>query len=123
MNSAAVLWLGAAFVGFLVWCPIGASILLTLFATAVSQQLTGTHTQGVNTMNLKIRTPQFLSGSSGNSAFDEYRQETLRQLEADGVAFESFVDRLRRAKDRSEFDRFMEERNTARPIRPASRVG
>ena len=72
-------------------------------------------------MNLKIRTPQFLSGSSGNSSFDEYREATLRRLEEDGEAFSQFVDRLRRAKDRSEFEHFMEERNTASPIRPVPR--
>jgi len=48
--------------------------------------------------------------SSGNRAFDEYRAETLRRLEEEQKEFRSFLDRLRMAKDKSEFDQFMSER-------------
>jgi hypothetical protein len=47
---------------------------------------------------------------SGNRAFDEYREETLRRLEEEERAFRDFLDRLRMAKDRAEFDQFMAER-------------
>jgi hypothetical protein len=57
---------------------------------------------------------QFLSGSSGNVAFDEYRRDALRKLEADRVAFDDFVYKMRRAKDRQEFDRFMQERRVSK---------
>ena len=50
------------------------------------------------------------STSSGNTAFDEYRSETLRRLEEEQRAFVEFLDRLRRARDRAEFDQFMAER-------------
>ena len=46
-------------------------------------------------------------GSSGNWAFDEYRAETLRRLEEEQREFKDFLDRLRRAKDKAEFDQFM----------------
>jgi hypothetical protein len=49
-------------------------------------------------------------GSSGNRAFDEYRTETLRRLEDEQKEFGEFLDRLRFAKDKSEFDQFMNER-------------
>jgi hypothetical protein len=49
-------------------------------------------------------------GSSGNAAFDEYRAETLRRLEEEQKEFEEYLDRLRAAKDKSEFDQFMQER-------------
>jgi hypothetical protein len=49
-------------------------------------------------------------GSSGNHAFDEYRSETLRRLEEEQREFRDFLDRLRHAKDKSEFDEFMAER-------------
>ena len=50
------------------------------------------------------------SRPTGNTAFDEYREETLRRLEDEQGAFESFLGNLRRAKDRAEFDQFMTER-------------
>jgi hypothetical protein len=48
--------------------------------------------------------------SSGNRAFDHYRQETLRRLEDEQREFKEFLQRLRFAKDREEFDQFMAER-------------
>jgi len=50
------------------------------------------------------------SRSSGNRAFDDYRQETLRRLEDEQREFKEFLERLRFAKDRQEFDQFMAER-------------
>lgn len=54
--------------------------------------------------------------SSGNAAFDAYRLEVLKRLEEEQKSFVSFLDRLRDAKDKSEFDSFMEDR--ARPTVP-----
>ena len=54
------------------------------------------------------------SRTSGNRAFDEYRAETLRRLEEEHRAFQEYLDRLRMAKDRAEFEQFMAERG-ARP--------
>ena len=48
--------------------------------------------------------------ASGNRAFDEYRAETLRRLEDEQREFKEFLDRLRHAKDKAEFDEFMAER-------------
>ena len=57
--------------------------------------------------------------SSGNRAFDEYRTETLRRLEDEQREFKEFLERLRFAKDRSEFDQFMaERRNRPRDVTP-----
>ena len=53
--------------------------------------------------------------TSGNQAFDEYRAETLRRLEEEHRAFQDYLDRLRMAKDRAEFEQFMAERGT-RPV-------
>jgi hypothetical protein len=47
---------------------------------------------------------------SGNRAFDEYRADALRRLEEEADEFRAFLERLRMAKDRSEFDEFMRER-------------
>ena len=48
--------------------------------------------------------------SSGNRAFDDYRTETLKRLEEEQREFHDFLDRLRFAKDKTEFDQFMAER-------------
>lgn len=60
-------------------------------------------------------------GSSGNAAFDEYRTEQLRRLEeerarldAEIEAFHEYMANLNKAKDREEFDRFMNERRGSR---------
>jgi hypothetical protein len=50
--------------------------------------------------------------SSGNRAFDEYRTYTLRRLEEEQREFMEFLDRLRHAKDKAEFDQFMAERGS-----------
>ncbi|MGE0022193.1 MAG: DUF2852 domain-containing protein [Hyphomicrobium sp.] len=48
--------------------------------------------------------------SSGNRAFDEYREDMLARLEDEQREFQAFLERLRLAKDRSEFDQFMADR-------------
>jgi len=49
---------------------------------------------------------------TGNRAFDEYRAEMLKRLEEEANDFRSFLDRLRMAKDKAEFDQFMAERRS-----------
>ena len=56
--------------------------------------------------------------SSGNVAFDEYREETLRKLDEEQREFRDFLDRLRAAKDRAEFDQFMNERRNRPTTEP-----
>jgi hypothetical protein len=55
--------------------------------------------------------------SSGNRAFDDYRTETLRRLEDEEREFREFLDRLRFAKDKVEFDEFLNQRRS-RPETP-----
>ncbi len=54
---------------------------------------------------------------SGNRAFDEYRSETLRRLEDEQKEFVEYLERLRQARDKQEFDQFMADRRKA-PGRP-----
>ena len=60
--------------------------------------------------------------SSGNAAFDDYRAEQLKRLDEERKrldeeigAFHEYMRNLRMAKDREEFDRFMNDRNGNRP--------
>jgi hypothetical protein len=61
--------------------------------------------------------------SSGNRAFDEYRAETLRRLEEEQKEFGAFLDRLRFAKDKAEFDQFMAELRQRPPAPPVQSQG
>ncbi|MBR0852229.1 DUF2852 domain-containing protein [Bradyrhizobium diazoefficiens] len=47
-----------------------------------------------------------------SAAFEEYRRETLRQLEREQTEFKSFLEQLQSAKDKAEFDQFMRERQS-----------
>ena len=53
--------------------------------------------------------------TSGNRAFDEYREETLRRLEDEQREFHDFLGRLRMARDKAEFDQFMNDRRNNPP--------
>jgi hypothetical protein len=50
---------------------------------------------------------------SGTAAFDEYREETLRKVADEQRRFREFLERLRKSKDKQEFDRFMADRRGA----------
>ena len=73
---------------------------------------------------VRAKADQFRSGgdwfgpaTSGNRAFDDYREETLKRLEEEQREFKDFLARLRFARDRAEFDQFMTERR-GRPSEP-----
>jgi len=95
MNSGAVLWVGAAFLGFCVWWPIGVAFLVTIFLTAVSQQLTG----------YRHHEPQ--RGPVNIGEVPRNREQILRQIEADQVEIRLIANRLRNAKTQAEFDRIL----------------
>jgi hypothetical protein len=61
---------------------------------------------------------QVFGASSGNRAFDEYRAETLRRLEEEQKEFAAFLERLRFAKDKAEFDQFMADLRRQPPAAP-----
>jgi hypothetical protein len=61
------------------------------------------------------------ASETGNTAFDAYREATLKRLEEERAAFAGFLDRLRRAKDQAEFDQFMDQRD--RPARAGAPEG
>lgn len=108
--------------GFIVFFPIGLAILGFLlwrrWRTASGQPLA----PSMSAFAQGLHMPWSARQSSGNAAFDEYKQavldklrEDLRRLEEDQMAFRAFVEQLKRAKDQEEFDRFMGERAKRRP--------
>ena len=66
---------------------------------------------GCSHRKFRNHSPRVRFADTGNSAFDGYRNETLRRLEEEQTAFQGFLDRLRQAKDKAEFDQFMKDRD------------
>lgn len=56
---------------------------------------------------LRPETPQ---RQTGNASFDAYRAQMMHRLEEEQIAFEGFLERLREAKDKVEFDHFLDDR-------------
>ena len=114
----------ATILGFLFWWPVG---LAFLFFTLRSTKMGcwSHHDRWSNKME-RMRNRMERRGfpfagfgppSSGNRAFDEYRMETLRRLEEEQTEFKDFLNRLRHAKDKEEFDQFMAQ-HRPRPAPP-----
>lgn len=95
-------WLVAMVLGFVLFWPIGL-IVLGYMLWSGRMGCWGRHRAGRNRRWRR-------EGSTGNRAFDAYREETLERLEEERQAFSDFLDRLRMAKDKAEFDQFLDER-------------
>ena len=104
-------WIALMILGFIVWWPLGLATLIFLIGSGRmgcwKRQDFG-RWQPAEQAAAWWNQPQ----SSGNRAFDEYRAETLRRLEEEQREFREFLERLRLAKDKAEFDEFMAERRT-----------
>jgi hypothetical protein len=105
-------WIALTVVSFVVWWPLGLVVLGYLVGSGRMARWTGCGAR--HWQQRSQRNPSGWwsgpSASSGNRAFDEYRAETLRRLEEEQREFKEFLDRLRHAKDKAEFDQFMAER-------------
>lgn len=106
-------WIVLMILGFWAWWPLGLAILA--FTIGSGRMGCWSH-RGMNRWQDKMNRMRSgdwwgpASPSSGNRAFDEYRSDTLRRLEEEQREFKEFLQRLRFAKDRAEFDQFMAER-------------
>ncbi len=96
-------WIAAMVFGFIFFWPVGLALLAYMIWS--KRMFTSCSTRST-------ASPARAAGfkSSGNTAFDSYKADMLKRLEDEQHAFESFLERLREAKDKSEFDSFMEER-------------
>ena len=97
-------WIAAMVLGFIFFWPIGLALLFYMIwskrmfsKSCRTSSKMGSH--GISAMR-----------TTGNTAFDAYKADTLRRLEEEQNNFESFLERLRDAKDKAEFDQFMDDR-------------
>lgn len=99
-------WIMAMVAGFILFWPVGLALLFYMIWS--------------NRMSCMSRKSRYerrpaAFAETGNNAFDSYRAETLKRLEEEHEAFLSFLEELRAARDRAEFDQFMERRDTKQP--------
>lgn len=100
-------WIAAMVVGFIVFWPIGLALLAYMIWSKRMFNGSCRHRHEYRMHRHWGMRP------SGNTAFDAYKAETLRRLEEEQEAFDAFLKRLRDAKDKQEFDAFMDERARA----------
>ncbi len=99
-------WIAAMVLGFIFVWPVGLAILAYMIW---SKRMFSGKCSKRNHMS-RHRSHRAAFRSSGNTAFDAYKSETLQRLEEEQGNFESFLQRLRESKDKAEFDDFMDER-------------
>ena len=101
-------WIAATILGFIFFWPAGLALLgYLIWSKRMFNRSSSCSRSRMDRMNHMHRGAWM---SSGNSAFDAYKSETLRRLEDEQHAFEAFLQRLRDAKDKQEFDAFMQDR-------------
>ena len=101
-------WIIAMVLGFIFFWPIGLALLAyMIWSKRMFSGKCARRTRSASRNAFR---------SSGNSAFDSYKADTLSRLQEEQRNFEAFLKRLREAKDKSEFDAFMDER--AKAVKP-----
>ncbi|NUB43022.1 DUF2852 domain-containing protein [Fertoebacter nigrum] len=119
-NKGRWAWITAMVLGFVFVWPVGLALLAYMIWSKRMFKRTACTARRDGHMGYRSH------GTSGNTAFDAYKADMLRRLEDEQTAFEAFLQRLRDAKDKSEFDAFMDDRaragSEARNTPPAAPV-
>jgi len=110
-------WIAAMVLGFVLFWPLGLALLAYMIW---SNRMFNRSSSSCLSRGRHRHMRHEAYRSSGNTAFDAYKSETLRRLEDEQAAFESFLQRLRDAKDKSEFDTFMADRAQANRDAPTA---
>ena len=103
-------WIAAMILGFVFFWPVGLALLAyMIWSKRMFKKSCGHDSRHEGRMS---RHHQFRATMrpSGNTAFDAYKADTLQRLEEEQSNFEAFLARLRDAKDKAEFDNFMDDR-------------
>ena len=106
-------WIAAMVLGFILFWPVGLALLAYMIWSKRMFRCSSRADAFRERIREKHTAYRYGFRSSGNTAFDAYKADTLRRLEDEQQAFEEFLARLREAKDKAEFDQFMEDRARA----------
>ena len=116
-------WIAATVLGFIIFWPIGLGLLAYMIwgKRMFGKSCRHRHDFGSDRHDRRAEAHRAWRDNwermgraarpTGNAAFDAYKAETLRRLEDEQDAFETFLQRLREAKDKTEFDSFMDDRS------------
>ncbi|MGB5808921.1 MAG: DUF2852 domain-containing protein [Polyangiales bacterium] len=104
------IWVALLVLSFVIFWPVGLALLAFLLTSGRLGSHRGQRCGGWARRRTRS-VPHHWRHESGNSAFDEYREQTLTRLEEEQSEFQDFLKQLRMAKDRTEFDRFMADRS------------
>ncbi len=103
-------WIVAMIVSFVLFWPLGLALLAYMIWS--KKMICSSHRRRCGHRGTS------LDRATGNTAFDAYRADTLARLEREQAEFEAFLQRLRDARDKAEFDQFMDERDRAATAGP-----
>lgn len=116
-------WIAAMVLGFIAFWPVGLVLLAymiwsnRMFSSSCNASRASSGKGGRVSARREGRAMYEQARSamrpSGNTTFDAYKTATLRRLEEEQSSFEAFLERLREAKDKAEFDQFMDDRAEA----------
>ncbi|MAM60120.1 DUF2852 domain-containing protein [Maritimibacter sp. UBA3975] len=107
-------WLALMFLGFVFFWPVGLALLVyMIWSKRMFSKSCKSGSQSWKHGRHEHMARRHGFRPTGNSAFDSYKAETLQRLMDEQEQFEAFLERLRQAKDKSEFDDFMNERAEA----------
>ena len=115
-------WIAVMVLGFIVNPLVGLAVLAymiwgkQMFARSCGHRRHHNHSDDHSWGRHAMRAAQ----PTGNRAFDSYKAEALRRLEEEQEAFETFLQRLRTSKDKTEFDSFMDDRARANAAQDAA---
>lgn len=116
--------------GFIVFWPLGMAVLAYILWGEYFGGSSDKAQRWVNSQRSWAESCRTSSGrsrhgsfrTSGNAAFDDYREEQLRRLDEERhrldeevKGFHEYMRNLRMARDREEFDRFMSEKTNKAP--------
>ena len=97
-------WIAALVLALILFWPVGLALLAYMIW---SNRLFGASCARRTALS---NTAHSVGTPTGNRAFDAYKSDTLARLEREQHEFEAFLERLREAKDKAEFDQFMNDR-------------
>lgn len=103
-------WIAAMILAFVACWPVGLALLAYVIWS--KRMFSCRHRHDRHDRRAMYR--QGFAAPTGNSAFDAYREETLKRLEDEHREFLDFLQKLREAKDKAEFDQFVQGRNEPR---------
>lgn len=112
-------WVAAMVLSFILFWPLG--LVLLAYMIWSRKMICSSARRRCGQRHAATRSAT--RAATGNAAFDAYRADTLARLEREQADFEAFLQRLREARDKSEFDQFMDERARAAAAAPDADAG